>query len=184
MRTLFNKNNPPPNLLLIDRDGVILKHKEPYILKSDEIEFVAGSVEALQFIASMGIPIAVVTNQSPISRGLIEETFVENTNCYIQKSLQLSNDQIKFYYCPHTAEDACFCRKPQTGMLEQACIDFDKKASECWMIGDHDTDMQAGINFGVSQRIHLLSGRQNDKSAYATDICLDLLSFVQKYFKN
>ena len=169
-------------LMLLDRDGVILKHVNPYILKKEEVGFVEGSQEAMIQLASMGIPIAVITIQSPISRGFISVQFVNETNKWIQDILNLSDDQIKFYFCPHTSMDGCNCRKPKVGMLEQACISYNKKPRECWIVGDHDTDMQAGINFSVDKRIHLLSGRQALPSLYATDVFENLLGFVRSFF--
>lgn len=178
--TKVHKGHP---LLLLDRDGVILKHKKPYILAKKDIEFVTGSLEALKYLATLGIPIAVITNQSPIGRGLIPSGFIDDTNRFIQDSLLLTNEQIKFYYCPHVSEDLCSCRKPKVGMLIQACSDFKMKPDQSWIIGDHDSDMQAGLNFLTKKRIHLLSGRQNIPSHYATDVFDNLLSFVKKYFE-
>ncbi len=168
-------------LLLVDRDGVILEHIEPYILSKKDVQFIYGSIDALRIISENNIKIAVISNQSPINRNLINDSFVNETNKFIKDSLNLTDDEIKFYYCPHTSEDKCKCRKPNIGMLQQACTDFGIHPSNIWIVGDHDTDMIAGVNFNIINRIHLLSGRQKNKSVYATDVCRNLFDFVIKY---
>lgn len=173
---------PKIGLLILDRDGVILKHKDPYILQVKDIEFIPGSKKSIKHIAARGIPIAVVTNQSPIRRGLITAQFVKKTHVWIQNAVALNRNQIKFYYCPHRLEDRCNCRKPQIGMLKRACDDFKVNPSNCWMLGDHDSDMQAAKNMSINKRIHLLSGRQATPSRFATEIKADLSIFTYKYF--
>lgn len=173
-------NDNIPKLILIDRDGVILNHVEPYILKKEEISFVSGSDSALKQIAELGIKIAVVSNQSPVNRGLIKESFVDETNKWIRNNVQLARDIIKFYYCPHVDKDNCNCRKPKTGMLFQATNDFNVDIEDTWMIGDADTDMLAGRNAHVKKCIHVLSGRQTKNSPFADCEYLSLREVVEK----
>lgn len=172
-----------PKLLLIDRDGVILKHVEPYILTSEEISFVVDSDVALREIASLGIKIAVVSNQSPITRGYIKSSFVDETNEWIRSKVKLTEDILKFYYCPHVNENQCDCRKPKEGMLLQALRDFGFESKQAWMIGDADTDMQAGRNAKVKRCIHLLSGRQEKTCPYADCEFINLKKAVDEELK-
>lgn len=176
-------NEKMPKLLLIDRDGVILKHVEPYILTSDEVSFVDGSDVALKKIASLGIKIAVVSNQSPIMRGYITSSFVDETNEWIRSKVNLEEDVLKFYYCPHVNENQCDCRKPKAGMLLQALKDFGYESNNAWMIGDADTDMQAGRNAKVEKCIHLLSGRQDKESPYADCEYINLKTAIDRELK-
>ena len=59
------------------------------------------------------------------------------------------------YFCPHTKEENCFCRKPKPQMLLQACVDFglDLSQYDSYILGDKDTDMIAGLEAGVQTRI-------------------------------
>jgi D-glycero-D-manno-heptose 1,7-bisphosphate phosphatase len=168
-------------LLIVDRDGVILEHVAPYILNKEDIKFVEGSITALKTISDNNIKIAVISNQSPVNRGLISHSFVEKTNLYIMQSLNLNENQIRFYYCPHTPDEKCKCRKPNIEMLKKACFDFNVLHTDACIIGDHDTDMLAGIKFKLTNRIQVLSGRQKSISIYATDTCENLFDFVIKY---
>ena len=174
------KVNNYPKLIFIDRDGVILKHVEPYILHKEEISFVPGSDFALKQIAELGIRMAVVSNQSPVSRGLIKESFVEEVNDWIRNNVQLKENILKFYYCPHVDKDDCNCRKPKTGMLFQAGNDFNMDIEDTWMIGDADTDMLAGKKAHVKKCIHVLSGRQKKNSPFADCEYMDLREVVEK----
>jgi len=170
-------------LLLVDRDGVILEHVDPYILNKEDIKFVKGSIDALKAISDNNIKIAVISNQSPVNRKLISHSFVQETNQYIMQSLNLTKNQIRFYYCPHTPDEKCKCRKPNIEMFKRACLDFNIPYQDAYIIGDHDTDMLAGIKFKLTNRIHVLSGRQKNKSTYATDTCENLFDFATKYKK-
>lgn len=175
--------NKIPKLLLIDRDGVILKHVEPYILTSEDVCFIEESDIALKKIASLGIKIAIVSNQSPINRGYIKSTFVDDTNEWIRSKVHLNAETLKFYYCPHVSGDQCDCRKPKAGMLLQAIRDFGIENKYAWMIGDADTDMQAGRNAKVKKCIHLLSGRQEKPSPFADCEYIDLKKAVEMELK-
>ncbi|MCK5241120.1 HAD-IIIA family hydrolase [bacterium] len=171
-----------PSLLLLDRDGVILEHKKPYILNEENVSFIPGSAWAMHQVARLGIPIAVITNQSPIGRGLISTEFVEQTNNWIKQSLSFTNEQIKFYFCPHRPDEGCHCRKPNVGMLERAMHDFNVDSKKCWLVGDHNTDMQAAEKASVGRWIHVLSGRQSVPSSYTTDVYSTMEEFVKATF--
>lgn len=171
-------DNTFPKLLLIDRDGVILQHVEPYILKEEDMRFVDGADEALKQISNLGIKIAVISNQSPISRGYITSEFVDSTNEKIREVVGIDCNNLRFYYCPHQDSDKCECRKPKPQLLLKAMKDFEIRPEYTWMIGDADTDMLAGINAGVSKCIHLMSGRQNTKSVFADTERLNLQEVV------
>ena len=167
-----------PKLIILDRDGVILCHVEKYILKKDDIRFVPGSVDAIQRLLNKGIKIAVVSNQSPISRGLINKDFVDETNSFIKSAV---GSNIRFYICPHTDDDNCNCRKPKSGLIKQAMVEHKVDADECWLIGDADTDILAGINSGISHNYQVLSGRQVKPCGFQKRIFRNLKELVDNF---
>ena len=135
--------------VFLDRDGVINKNKINYV----------KTIEELEILPSIGIPIKklknndyfviVITNQSPINRKLITHEELNNIHSSIQKHLQFFDTSIdKFYFCPHMPEENCNCRKPNTGMLMQAISEFNIEPTLSWMIGDNDSDIQAGLAAG------------------------------------
>lgn len=154
-------------LLLLDRDGVILRHVEPYILDHDQVEFVPGSVETMRAVAAAGIRIAVVSNQSPVGRGLVEASFVAEVNERITEATGLDSRRLAYFMCPHLPDDGCECRKPRPGLVTSALEHFGCQGTEAVLVGDHDTDMLAGRAATVSRCIHVLSGRQKHPSRHA-----------------
>lgn len=169
------------DLALVDRDGVILRHVEPYILRLANVEVVPGSIRALRALANRGTKIGVVTNQSPVARGLITPGFVREVNTLIHRELGLG-DELSFFFCPHLAEDECECRKPLPGLLHQAAAHFAVPISRAVMIGDHSTDVQAGISAGVARSARVRSGRTGSTPDGAFAEYEDLLDAYHRGF--
>jgi D,D-heptose 1,7-bisphosphate phosphatase len=130
----------------------------------------------------------IVTNQSGIGRGLYSE---EDYFSIRDKLTQILNqDQIKIsgeYYCPHHSDGIgkyrlnCNCRKPKTGMLEQAAKDFNLNLEECWMIGDRLTDIQAGQNVNC-KTIHVLTGEEKNPISSANFVAKNLIDAANYIF--
>ena len=97
----------------------------------------------------MGFLIIVITNQSIINRKIIAVEELEKIHLSIQNNLKKKSCIIdRFYFCPHTPNENCNCRKPKSGLLLQAITDFSINSSKSWMIGDCLTDIQAGEKVG------------------------------------
>lgn len=171
-----------PKVIILDRDGVILCHVEKYILKKEDVSFIPGSIEAIQQLLRRGIKIAVVSNQSPISRKLVNQEFVSATNSFIKATIGCEN-KIKFYICPHTDKDNCFCRKPKNGLIKQVMVDYGVESDECWLIGDADTDILAGTNSGISHNYQVLSGRQDKPCGLQKGTFKNLKELVENFEK-
>lgn len=172
---------PPslPALLLLDRDGVLLRHVDPYILRPADVRPVDGALDAAAAFARAGVRLAVVTNQSPIARGLVDPAFVDETNDLLTAELAARGVlEVRFYVCPHDDTARCGCRKPLPGLLLRAAADARVAPARTWMAGDHDVDMLAALHAGCGARVHLRSGRQPDPSPYATHVVSDLRSLA------
>ncbi|HBS47811.1 TPA: D,D-heptose 1,7-bisphosphate phosphatase [Candidatus Dependentiae bacterium] len=135
-----------------DRDGTIIKDVN-YLSSLDQIEIIIPAVKLCKMLQNAGYLIFVVTNQSGIARGTFDESFVEATHCKIKELFEKEGVFIqKFYYCPHHTEFAtiekykkdCFCRKPNPGMLLEACKEFNLDMKNSFMFGDKLIDVQAG----------------------------------------
>lgn len=154
-------------LLLVDRDGVVLSHVEPYILSWEDVAYVNGAVDRLAEASRKGFAPFTVTNQSPISRGLVEPGFVDEVNTSIAADVAAVGGRIVgFRVCPHTAADACACRKPKPAMLEDAARETGLPLRHAWLVGDSAEDMGAGRHAGVASLFHACSGR--DRSVCGT----------------
>ncbi|MEV0777482.1 D-glycero-alpha-D-manno-heptose-1,7-bisphosphate 7-phosphatase [Streptomyces sp. NPDC050433] len=157
-----------PELLLVDRDGVLLEHVEPYILSAADVVFCPGFTELFRATALLGCPVAVVTNQSPLGRGLVGWDFVHRTNSRIAALAASENHHdVTFHVCPHLPQDGCACRKPAPGLLLSAARTAGVPPARTWMVGDHDTDMAAARRAGCGTTVHLTSGRQRQPSPFA-----------------
>ena len=147
---------PRPGILL-DRDGtIIIDHG--YVGSVDRVDFINGAPEAIASFNSAGIPVAVVTNQSGVARGLYGIDDVECVHRYIAEYLAKHEAWIDlFLYCPYhpagvvsaftrTSED----RKPNPGMAKaaQAALNLDLTASV--VVGDRPEDIGLAEAIGAS----------------------------------
>ena len=133
--------------LFLDRDGVINKKIEAnYVRNFSEFEFLNGALQAISELTNIFHRIIIITNQQGISKGIMSEGDLLNLHTQMQDRIrQLSGRINKIYYCPHLANSNCYCRKPRTGMIQQAIIDFPEIIIEkSYLIGDSDSDIEAG----------------------------------------
>ena len=170
-----------PSLILLDREGVLLRHVDPYVLRSADVEPISGSLEAAAAFSRYGVALAVVTNQSPIGRQLVPASFVDATNQRLVEELLEAGAPVPpgIYVCPHTPEDRCGCRKPKPGLLLQAARDASIPLARTWMVGDHESDIEAGSRAGCGATIHVLSGRQTVPSSNASRVVADLMALAR-----
>ena len=139
--------------LFLDRDGVINKKLEQrYVTNFDEFFFVKNSDIAIRKLHKIFKRILIVTNQQGIGKGIMTEDDLNLLHLQMQRKLSVDFDLIdKIYFCPCLEVDNCNCRKPKTGMLENAKLDFpDMKIEYSFLVGDSDSDIIAGKKFGLS----------------------------------
>ena len=157
----------------LDRDGVLNKWKDDYVSSPDELEILVGSGKAISSLRRMGFRICIVTNQSPIGRGLWGHDVLAEINDRLQ-ALLLEEDQGAeidlILYSPYAPSEGSWSRKPNPGMLEagRQIIDnahrspgeqnilsygdgwIDRPSeSDSILIGDRETDIIAAETFGV-----------------------------------
>lgn len=146
--------------ILLDRDGVINQERADYIKNWQEFQFLPGVLPALAQLATLPIPIVVITNQSAIGRGIIEAAVVADLHQRLHEVVTAAGGRIDaFFVCPHHPTDNCRCRKPQPGLLQQAAQQFAFSLTEAVFIGDAMTDYAAACAAGC-QSILVKSGRQ------------------------
>jgi len=150
---------PKRPAIFLDRDGVIVENRADYILSWSDVEFLPGAFAALHRLAASPFALVVVTNQSPVGRGLMPAETMGRINAEIVRQIERNRGRIdSVYACPHRPDEGCPCRKPQPGLLLQAAADLNLDLSRSVMIGDALTDVQAGLAAGC-RPIMLLSGR-------------------------
>lgn len=143
--------------LFLDRDGVI-NIDRGYVHKPEEVEFFDGIFELCLTAQSFGYLIIIITNQAGIARGLYsEQDFLCLTEWMndVFKNNGIVIDRL--YYCPFHPEHGIsqykvdsINRKPGPGMILQAERDFDLDLGKSVLVGDKESDIQAGIAAGVA----------------------------------
>jgi D-glycero-D-manno-heptose 1,7-bisphosphate phosphatase len=135
----------------LDRDGVINKDTG-YLYKIEDFEFVDGIFDRLLDLKSKGYVFFVVTNQSGIGRGYYtKDDFNILTKWMIEQMKSKGIDILDVQYCPHQPTDGCKCRKPNILMLENIASKYDIDIANSIFIGDKESDMQCGRNFGLKE---------------------------------
>ncbi|MEE8359809.1 MAG: HAD family hydrolase [Candidatus Omnitrophota bacterium] len=151
-------------VIFIDRDGVI--NKDPggwteysYVIKWEDFHFLPGSKSALKRLTFAGYEIIIISNQQGVNKGCFTPDDLNKINQNMLKSIADAGGRIRsVHYCPHRKEEACGCRKPDTGLFEKAVKDFDVDFKETFFIGDGMTDIVAGKKLGC-KTILVLSGK-------------------------
>ena len=138
--------------LFLDRDGVINQKLEGrYVTNFNEFVFVKNSDLAIRKLHKIFKRILIVTNQQGIGQGIMTEDDLNLLHLQMQRKLNPDFDLIaKIYFCPCLEGDSCNCRKPKTGMLEEAKLAFPEIIiKNSFLIGDSESDIQAGNKFGL-----------------------------------
>lgn len=139
-------SKPRKPAIFVDRDGTLVEEVN-FLSNVADLRVFPFVEEALRLLRSAGYLIVVVTNQSGIGRGIFSEADMHAVNREIENRLPGLLDA--FYFCPHRPDDGCRCRKPNTGMIEDAIRDMAIDITNSWMIGDKEIDILAGINAGM-----------------------------------
>lgn len=146
--------------IFLDRDGVLNENRADYILNWSDLEIFDDSVEALSRYADSDFLFVIVTNQSPVGRGLFTLEDAQQINQQLVDVIESRGGRVDLaLLCPHAPDDNCDCRKPQPGMLLQAAGELDIDLPNSYMIGDALSDLEAGIRAGVKETFLLMTGR-------------------------
>lgn len=152
--------------LFIDRDGVINVDKV-HVFHKEDFEFNPGIFDLCRKYTNAGYLIIVITNQAGIAKGLYTETdFLKLTEWMTGEFRKNGIIISKVYYCPHHPDitGPCECRKPKPGMILQAREEFNLDLSRCILIGDMESDLQAGRNAGIpEQNLYLIDSSTSRK---------------------
>ena len=131
--------------IFLDRDGVINENRAVYVKSIREYVVLPGALDAIVRL-SQHYPVIVVTNQMGVDTDAIESIHTYLRDWVISRGGQITD----FYYCNHTEDVRCVCRKPKPGMLLQAALDYGLDLSQSIMIGDQPSDILAGQAAGTS----------------------------------
>lgn len=145
--------NPAPCILL-DRDGTIIRDTH-YLSHPDGVELLPGALRGLHMLHGMGCTLVVLTNQSGVGRGYYGTQDVVRVHERLDSLLREGGVSVAgMFFCPHTPEESCTCRKPGPGLAHAAAARLpgladslrDKRAV---MVGDKACDVALGHALGI-----------------------------------
>tara|TARA_Y100001970_G_scaffold294174_1_gene447959 strand:+ start:7608 stop:8150 length:543 start_codon:yes stop_codon:yes gene_type:complete len=149
--------------IFFDRDGTI-NYDPGYIKNIKHFKFFDYTIEAMALLASLSDKFIMVTNQSGVGRGLIDEKDLIKINDYIISELKNNNIPIlKIYYCTDHPGLASERRKPGLGMFLEASKDFDINLFDSLMIGDSASDIEPAVELGMDSMLVLTGNGKNDR---------------------
>jgi D-glycero-D-manno-heptose 1,7-bisphosphate phosphatase len=150
--------------IFLDRDGCVTD-EVGYINHISRAKIYPFAPEAIRMLKSTGLPVIIVTNQSGVGRGYFTEEIVGQVHRLVEDALSAVGTSVDaFYYCPHHPSavveryrQECRCRKPGTGMPEEAAKRFGIDLSSSYVVGDTYRDMKMGFGMGA-RTVMLMTG--------------------------
>ena len=159
-------------LVILGRDGVLNEYREAHVTSPEEWHPVAGALEAVARINHAGWHTVVATNQSGIGRGMIDMSAVNAVHAHMHQTLQTQGGRIDaVFFCPHTPEDDCDCRKPKPGLLLDIARRYGVDLAHVPMVGDTERDLIAAQAAGCEPHL-VLSGRAAQLSPEQVQVLL------------
>ena len=135
--------------IVLDRDGTIIQEYE-YLSDPEQVELIPGAGAALRELQQIGFSLVMITNQSGIARGFFSDAVLQQIHHRLNQLLAEAGVRLDgIYVCPHKPEDACSCRKPKIGLMEQAATELGFTPEHSIVIGDKTSDIEMGRNSGA-----------------------------------
>jgi D-glycero-D-manno-heptose 1,7-bisphosphate phosphatase len=137
-------------LIILDRDGVINFDSVQFIKSPDEWRPIPGSLEAIARLTREGWRVVVATNQSGLARGLFEMATLNAIHAKMHRAVAQAGGRIEaVFYCPHSAEMDCGCRKPKPGLYDEIAARYGRELAGVPVIGDSLRDLLAAASVGA-----------------------------------
>lgn len=164
-----------PQAVLFDRDGTLVVDV-PYNGDPSLVQPMPGARDALDRLRDAGIAVGMVSNQSGIARGLLTAAQVDAVNARI---IELLGPFHTVQWCPHGPDDGCRCRKPATGMVDDAAEELGIPTTACAVVGDIGTDVEAAAAAGARGILVPTDVTLADEIATAPEVAADLGAAVE-----
>jgi D,D-heptose 1,7-bisphosphate phosphatase len=135
--------------IFLDRDGVINEERKDYVKNLNEFKIINGSLDAIKYIKQKKYLVVIITNQSAVNRGFMSIKKLNEIHDFLEErilELDISIDGI--YFCPHTPQENCGCRKPKPGLILKAAEELKIDLKKSFMVGDSEKDIKAAENAG------------------------------------
>ncbi len=141
-------------LVILDRDGTINIDSDEFVKSPEEWTPLPGALEAIARLNHAGWHVVIASNQSGLGRGLFDVVSLNAIHGKMHKALAAAGGRVDaVFYCPHTPEDGCHCRKPQAGLFEQIGERMGVELKGVPTVGDSLRDLQAGAAVGCEPHL-------------------------------
>ena len=141
-------------LVILDRDGTINQDSDDYVKSAAEWIPLPGALEAIARLNHAGWRVVVASNQSGLGRGLFDVAALNDMHAKMHKLLAAAGGRIDaVFYCPHSPEETCNCRKPLPGLFEQIGERYGMDLKGVHTVGDSLRDLQAGAAAGCATHL-------------------------------
>ena len=146
-------------LVILDRDGTVNHDSDDYIKSPDEWVALPGAIDAIAKLNHAGWRVVIASNQSGLGRGLFDVATLNQMHDKMNKALVKAGGRVDaIFYCPHTPDEHCQCRKPLPGLFEQIGERFGVDLKEVHAVGDSLRDAQAATASGCVPHL-VLTGK-------------------------
>ncbi len=174
-------------LVILDRDGTINHDSDEYVKSAQEWTPMPGALEAIARLNHAGWHVVVASNQSGLGRGLFDVAALNAMHAKMHKMLSAVGGRVDaVFFCPHSPDENCSCRKPASGLFEQIGERYGMDLKGVPAVGDHLRDLQAATAVGCAPHL-VLTGKgvlHRDQTSLPSDfpadtqVHEDLSSFV------
>ncbi len=146
-------------LVILDRDGTINQDRDDFVKSPEEWEPLPGALEAIARLNHAGWHVVIASNQSGLGRGLFDVAALNAMHDKMHKLLAAAGGRVDaIFYCPHSPEDQCGCRKPLPGLFEQIGQRLGVSLKGVPTVGDSRRDLEAGRSMGCTTHL-VLTGK-------------------------
>ena len=174
-------------LVILDRDGTINADSIDYIKSPEEWTPLPGALEAIARLSQAGWHVVLASNQSGLGRGLFDMAALNAMHAKMYKLLAEVGGRVDaIFYCPHTPDDQCHCRKPAPGLFEQIAERYGLAMGDVHAVGDSDRDLVASAAAGCQPHLvltgngaALLQSDAADRFPANTEVHADLAAFAE-----
>lgn len=171
-------------LVILDRDGVINFESDNYIRSPEEWIPIPGSLEAIARLSQQGFKVVVATNQSGLGRGYYDERTLARIHDKMTNAIGDAGGRLAgIFYCPHTPDQNCVCRKPKPGLITQIGHQLQLDTRKAPFVGDSIRDLEAARAGGcIPVLVKTGNGRKSlKKLTFSARVYEDLLDFTNHW---
>lgn len=142
--------------VFLDRDGTMI-YESHYLRRLDDVRWFSSTVDAIRLLNRAGFLVCVTTNQGGVGLGLYPESFVGVVHDQMAQTLSAGGARVDgWFFCPHhpnavvdSLRVACACRKPASGLIDQACARWPIDLARSFVIGDRQADLDLAARVGA-----------------------------------